>query len=209
MRSIIENNVITQIINDGCTTLFIPEDAHEIDEVLLYGGWPEELETIEVAPQNTHFVFVNRCLIHKDTHTLVMALNDSLIPTDQGIEVIGTGAFGNNTTTQEIIIPDSVWLLEASCFSNSCIKKITLPPTVELVRGNAFGICPQLSELIVLGAETEFEISAFAKLLNDGRPMPKAFLEYLNPNLVIEAPSPSFAEECAKINSIQYKELTV
>lgn len=207
MRVIVEKEIITSIENDGSSLLSIPAEAVDIDETIMYGGGPEGIEQIEVSPLNTHFKVCNGCLVHVDTGTLVIAPNNSTVPADGSIRIIGAGAFGNNTTIQELTLPEGVKRLEVGCFSCSSLKKITLPDSVKLVCGNAFGICANLSEIIVLGKDTEFEVSAFAKLLNNGQPMPSIFSEYINPDLTIKAHPGSAVESCAKINEITFEEI--
>lgn len=209
MKVKVENEIITEIESDDSSLLHIPADAVDIDETVMYGGGPEGIEQITVDSSNTHFKVCNGCLVHVDTGTLVIAPNNSSVPTDGSIKIIGAGAFGNNSTIQELELPDGVELLDVGCFSCSSIQKLTLPKSVLIVRGNAFGICANLSEIIVLGKNTEFEISAFAKKLNNGEPMPKVFWEYINPNLTIKAAPGSAVESCAKANEIAYQEIPI
>ena len=207
MKVIVENEIITAIETDNSSLLYIPANAIDIDETIMYGGGPEGIEQIIVDPESKHFKVSNGCLVHIDTGTLVIAPNNSAVPADGSIRIIGAGAFGNNTTVQELTLPEGVKVLEVGCFSCSSLKKITLPTSVKLVCGNAFGICADLSEVIVLGKDTEFEISAFAKLLNNGQPMPNIFSEYINPRLTIKAYPGSAVESCAQINEITFEEI--
>ncbi|MBP3369429.1 MAG: leucine-rich repeat protein [Clostridia bacterium] len=207
MKAIIENQIITDFLRDESHVAFIPAEAVGIDPSIMIGGILEEISSVLVDEENTHFSFINGCLIHKDTKTLVLGTNRCSIPNDRSIEKVGVCAFCGNTENKEVVIPDGVRVLEIGCFSNSAIQRIVLPESVELVRGNAFGVCPELSEVVVLGKSTCFEPSAFARVLNNGKPMPEAFRQFTNPALVIKSKEGAAVEECAAINKLRIERI--
>ena len=134
-------------------------------------------------------------------------MNGSTIPNDGSVEIIGVCAFGYKIEIAELVIPEGVRVIEVGAFSGSRIRKITLPKSLELVRGNAFGVCDALREVIVLGKSTELELSAFGKMLNDGSPMPHQISKYVHPQLVIKGYTNTSAELCAKVNGICFESL--
>ncbi len=207
MKTVIESGVIIDILNDGDGVLTIPAEAESVSETLLMAYAFDGVETIKVAEGNTDFSYTNGCLIHRDTRTLVLGLNQCTIPSDGSVEVIGACTFGYNATLDSLTIPEGILVIDVGAFSGSSIRKITLPKSLELVRGNAFGICEKLREITVLGENTVFEPAAFGKTLNDGSPMPRQISGYVHPDLVVKGHSGSCAEKCAEMNKIRFEDL--
>lgn len=207
MQTILESGVITDIFNDGSGVLVIPVEATDILNSLLFSYVFDDVETIKIANGNTHFSYTNGCLIHNETKTLIVGLHDCSIPDDGSVEVIGLNALGCNTKIDTLTIPEGILVLDVGCFSGSEIQKITLPKSIELVRGNSFGVCKKLREVVVLGKHTEFEPAAFGKILNDGSPMPRQISECVHPDLIIKGHRGSSAEKCAEMNEIRFETL--
>ncbi len=207
MRAKLENGTITDVLNNGDKALTIPAEVTNISETLLMSYAFDGVEAIRIEEDNPNFVYTNGCLINIKTKTLLVGLNDCIIPDDGSVEVIGPCALGYNTTIDKLTIPEGVRIIEVGAFSGSSLQAILLPRSLELVRGNAFGVCERLHEVTVLGENTKFEPSAFGKMLNDGSPMPRQISSYVCPDLVVKGYRGSPAEDCAEMNGIFFEEL--
>lgn len=130
------------------------------------------IETINVASENTKYYVDNNCLIETATKKLVFGSKNSVIPTDGSVTAIGHSAFRyrgvkmmnipNCITTIgsyafeycseliEIHIPDSVTTISSGAF-RGCKKltNITIPKNVASIENDSFNECSNLSRINV------------------------------------------------------------
>lgn len=112
LTSIIIPNSITWIgisVFSSCsslTSVTIP------DSVTYIGYWAfrgcSVLEKIEVEKGNTKYHSDGNCIIETASKTLVLGCNNSVIPTDGSVTIIGQLAFNGCNSLTSITIPDSV-----------------------------------------------------------------------------------------------------
>ncbi len=92
----------------GCssvTDLFIPKSVKYIGEDALNNFG---LDTIEVEAGNTAYYSENNCLIDSNSKTLIVGTNNSIIPADGSVKVIGDYAFSCCDGLYELFIPDCI-----------------------------------------------------------------------------------------------------
>lgn len=66
------------------------------------------------------------------------------------VEVIRKGAFKNNKTLKEVIVPESVRTLGSEAFLGcKKLQKIELPPDLEVINASCFENCVELEEVII------------------------------------------------------------
>ncbi len=85
----------------------------------------------------------------------------------EGIKRINSAAFLNNPYLEEVILPESLEILEARVFLDCGIRRITIPDTVKRIEGGAFWGCKFLKEVCISGDHTTVETGAFYKCSND------------------------------------------
>ena len=135
------------------TGIIIPSTLTEIHYGNFYGCY--NLESIQVASQNTVFDSRNNCnaIIETATNTLVIGCQNTIIP--EGIVSLGSSAFYSCTKLQEIIIPNTVTNIQSGCFDGCTgLKNIDIPNSVQSIGSYAFCRCSRL-RTITLGAGLE------------------------------------------------------
>ncbi len=134
----------------GCTSLknlALPSKVNEIGIRAFYGC--AALESISVASGNTTFGGSGNCLIETATKTLVLGCNNSVIPADGSVEVIGESSFVNCDLITEITIPDSVKIVCEDVF-NGCLalREVKIGNGVTYIGKYAFSGCKVLNSVI-------------------------------------------------------------
>lgn len=80
-----------------------------------------------------------------------------------GTRVIKFGAFEGNATLQEIVIPDSVTVIEGAAFRNcTALQKVVLPANLKEINESVFEGCTSLSEIVLPDTVTLIKRHAFA-----------------------------------------------
>jgi hypothetical protein len=123
-----------------------------------YHSHYERMETIPfVAEQD--IVIVGNNLIKYDV------LNDRRIVIPNGIERICKLAFGSinkNDNVEEIVLPDSVKVIEDAAFARrNKLKKINIPDGVEVLNKHVFSKCDSLESIEIPASVRKIEIGAF------------------------------------------------
>ncbi len=130
------------------------------------------IETINMASENTKYHVDNNCLIETATKKLVFGSKNSVIPTDGSVTAIGHSAFRYRGVERmnipdcivsigsyafeycseliEIHIPDSVTTISSGAF-RGCQKLtgITIPKNVASIENDSFNECSNLSRINV------------------------------------------------------------
>ena len=113
-----------------------------------FGNCPN-LSSIRVRSGNSVLYSVSNCVIEKASKKLVVGLNNSVIPTDGSVEIIGQMAF-HDRELDEINIPDTVTTIETDAFwgcGTKNLKSITLPDSVTTIDSSAFAQLLWLEEV--------------------------------------------------------------
>ncbi len=145
---------------DTIMSIKIPSSVTKIDSDAFsyYYG----LYEITVAEGNPVYKSVNNCLIEKATKKLIVGSNNSVIPNDGSVEIIGTRAFWNRDGLRRITLPETVKKIEAEAFS-SCneLTSITVPISVSYIGPSAFQGCRKLTSVTVPVSVTDIGAEAF------------------------------------------------
>ncbi|MCH5163420.1 MAG: leucine-rich repeat domain-containing protein [Clostridiales bacterium] len=147
------------------------------------------LESIIVSPDNPVYHSNNNCLIETAAKTLLAGCNNSKIPADGSVTIIGENAFNGRTSLTEIIIPDSVKIIQERAFLNcssltkismNCVTEIgsyaffgcnsltvfTIPQGVTLIDYNTFYLCSNLSKITIPVSVSRFRSIVFTSCIN-------------------------------------------
>lgn len=142
------------------TALSIPAHVAVIGEHAFSAA---ALESITVAEGNPRYHAKNNCLIETASNTLVLGCYNSNIPSDGSVNVIGSYAFHNCKTLEEIALPDSLTEIADSAFSRcEALKSITIPDGVTKIGSSAFAYCTALSRVTVPNSVVQIGDSAFS-----------------------------------------------
>ena len=128
------------------TCIDIPDSVTEIglDAFALCNN----LSYIVVSNNNPRYKSIDNCLIEKETDTILLGCNNSIIP--DGVKKVGGGAFSSCGKLTGIVIPDSVTEIGDSAF-NLCtsLKSIEIPDSVTKIGDGVFQSCWSLEVLRV------------------------------------------------------------
>lgn len=141
--------------------IYIPERVEKISSEFIQLRKPL-LREIVVDPNNRSFYSKDNCLIQRNTNTLVLGCESSIIPDDT--EHIGTYAFWCCLGLKKISIPKSVKTIDniAFCDCNN-LKEISFADDSELtdIGSSAFAYCNNLPEINLPKKTTKIESYAF------------------------------------------------
>ena len=106
------------------------------------------LKSIEFEQGNGEFYYDSGALYSADKKTLILYLSASSATKFTALsttEIILDGAFENNTTLTEIVLPKGLRKIGVKAFAGcSALSKIVIPNTVELIGEEAFSHCYKL-----------------------------------------------------------------
>lgn len=116
------------------------------------------LTELTVSEENETYYSAGNCIIEKQTKTLVMGCAVSEIP--EGVEGIGSHAFGYRGTPKKLVIPSGVKNIYSYAF-NGCdmLESIEISENVTGVRASAFFNCSGLKEIIVSPNNRNYYVS--------------------------------------------------
>ena len=106
------------------------------------------LTSVNVSSDNKKYHSIANCIIETATKTLVVACNNSIIPTDGSVISVGNYAFSGRSELTSITIPNSVTNIGASAFNGSGLTTITIPTSVTSIGNSAFGNCSSLMSVV-------------------------------------------------------------
>ena len=143
---------------DDCQSIksvYIPKNVTQI------GSNPfdhcKSLESITVDPENTEYYSRNNCLISKK-HVVISGCKNSVIPTDESINGIGSSAFSGCTGLTSIVIPEGVTYINTSAFYECTeLSSVVIPKSVTSMWATVFGACSSLSAVYYGGTPEEWE----------------------------------------------------
>lgn len=130
------------------------------------------LDTITVAPANSHFDSRNGCnaIIETGNNKLWVGSNRTVIPNTvtsigndafrgsgltsivipNSVQSIGMGAFENCTALTSVTLGDNITSIENTAFNSTAISTITIPATVTYIGRFTFYGCSNLHEVVML-----------------------------------------------------------
>ncbi len=118
---------------------------------------------IQLEPGNHFYHMAGNCLIETATKTLIAGCNNSIIPADGSVEVIGKCAFTACKGLTGIAIPNSVKSIEDSAFAScSALTGIAIPNSVASIGPRAFMSCWNLTSITIPNGVTSIGTDTFA-----------------------------------------------
>jgi hypothetical protein len=106
------------------------------------------IKSITVEKGNPVYHSSGNCLIKTETKTLVVGCQNSVIPTDGSVEIIGDCAFYGCSFLESISIPEGVESINYSAFSGcSSLKTVVFSGTVKKIGDYAFSKCVALEKV--------------------------------------------------------------
>ena len=138
------------------------------------------LTNIYISSENNTFTSINGILFSKDKKRIIaypLGKTEDIYNIPDGVKVIGTHAFANNTTLKKVVLPDTLEEIGKSAFSGCqnlesidfpsslsllyqgafefChkLKSVTIPENVSSIGNNCFALCYVLEEIYILNPE--------------------------------------------------------
>ena len=140
---------------DFLSSLQIPAGVTSIAEGAFVGCG--ELSTISVDKANTTYHTKGNCLIETSTKTLVLGCQNSRIPQDGSVVVIGKGAFRGCTGLTQLVIPEGVAVIGEDAFDDCLhLSAIAIPKSVRYIGDCALQGCLDLVEVKYPGTLAEW-----------------------------------------------------
>lgn len=132
----------------------------------------QNLEFIEVSPENPVFYAENNCLIRKSDKQLVSGCNTSIIP--KGVKSIGNLAF-QWSRIKTVVLPDSVTYLDPLAF-DGCdnMKSLSVGSGLTFIDDGAFSQCGNLETITVSSVNPVFYAENNCLMQTDGKVLVRA-----------------------------------
>lgn len=128
------------------SSIHLPASLKTIGEQAFYGC--DNLKEVSLSSDNPNFLVENNILYSKDKKRLIIfpigrqEINDFNVP--EGVEIIGTGAFGYASYLNKITLPQSVDSIAPAAFYASALTEIKIPEKVTTIPRFAFQGCINL-----------------------------------------------------------------
>ena len=127
----------------------------------------------------------------------------------KAVTAIGDSAFASVGSIKEVIIPNSVTSIGAFAFKGCSLEKVTIGNAVMHVGASAFSACPNLSEIVVDGANALFMSSDGVLFSRDMRelwcyPMGRTAPSYTIPKTVKDIKTGAFYA-CKHLKAISFE----
>lgn len=156
--------VIDEFAFAGCdafTSIYIPNSVRSIGE----GAFVDckNVEKIEVGADNEIYYSTNNCVIEKKTKTITVGCKNSVIPTDEEVDVIGERAFSACDGLTNMTIPNNITVIGANAFSwCDNLVSVVIPDSVIFIGEDAFFKCINLTSLTIPESVKTIVDGAFA-----------------------------------------------
>ena len=153
------------------TSVELPSTVTSIEGIVFRNC--SSLESIIVAEGNTVYHSVGNCLIETASKTLIAGCNNSVIPADGSVTIIGESAFAWCDSLTSVEIPSGVTSIEYGAFWGCySLTNIKIPASVTNIGKDAFYDCFRLYAIyndsdLILGLNSDYygEFSRHIKLI--------------------------------------------
>lgn len=143
----------------GCESLKeveIPSSVLSIGDRSFSGC--KNITKLEISSGNKVYYSINNCIIERATKRLVVACENSVLPSDGSVVSIGNGAFASCNNLVNLEIPDSVIFIGDSAFLGcSNLKNLTIPNMVTSIGESAFAWCDRLESITFDGTMEQWK----------------------------------------------------
>lgn len=113
---------------------------------------------LEISSGNKVYYSINNCVIERATKRLVVACENSVLPSDGGVVSIGNGAFSSCNNLVNLEIPDSVIFIGDRAFLGcSNLTNLTIPNSVTSIGESAFAWCDRLESITFDGTMEQWK----------------------------------------------------
>ncbi|MBQ7828957.1 MAG: leucine-rich repeat domain-containing protein, partial [Clostridia bacterium] len=140
--------------------IVIPQSVTYIGGTLF--GACDALTSITVEEGNTVYHSNGNCIIETATKTLISGCNNSTIPTDGSVEIIGSSTFHYCDVFENIVIPSVITKIGSYAY-NSCdnLTSVIIEQGVAIIDRKAFANCQSLVSVIIPDSVTSIGEYAF------------------------------------------------
>ncbi len=143
----------------GCSSLkkaTIPANVNYIGAGA-FGGCTS-MTSLTVNAGNAAFHSSGNCIIHNETGILVAGINNSIVPVDGSVFMIGEGAFAGCDGITVFSVPDGVIMIGQGAFEGcTALEEIYIPESLKLIDTGAFSGCTSLKTVYYLGRPMSIE----------------------------------------------------
>lgn len=125
-------------------------------------AFPKTISSISIDSENTTFSAKGNCIIEKRKGSLFWGCDNSTIPTDSGVSIIGEQAFSGCNNLQDIKIPNNIIIIGNRAFAEcDSLANIEIPNNVTSIGAEAFFWCEGLNSVTIGDSVTNIGKKAF------------------------------------------------
>ena len=150
---------------DSLTSITIPDSVTNIGRGVLSSC--DSLTSISISEGNSVYHSAGNCIIESETKSLIQGCNNSVIPTDGSITIIGGSAFDGHSSLTSIDIPDSVTSIGEGAFSwCTSLTSVDIPDSVTSIEASTFNNCSSLTSIDIPDGATSIGYGAFQNCIS-------------------------------------------
>ncbi len=124
-------------------------------------------EYVSVHAQNPVYYMHSKCIINKETNTIVTSAADCQFPNNLNITVVGDYAFEGSCAIWSVAIPDYVTRIGTRAFFGCLnLKEVVVESGVEMIGKQAFAECSALESVEIKPGVQMIEAQAFSHCRN-------------------------------------------
>lgn len=140
------------VVAPSAIRLTIPESVVEIHKEAFIGM--HHLESITVDPENKRYRSVDNCLIDTGYKDVILVAKNGIIPCDNTVTHIKSGAFCSMNEPVNVVIPANIGYIETEAFANcNDIESITVDPENRYYYSENNCLISKASREVVLGCK--------------------------------------------------------
>lgn len=138
--------------------LYIGKSLLTVDKDMFFGGEAvagedyfhryvktSDMESITIDPENNNLKSSGSMIFTHDGKALLAMLGDDPVCTiPDGVEIIADNAFARQGLLEEVVFPESVWLIGNGSFEQTGLETVSLPHSLKIIGANAFHNCVDL-----------------------------------------------------------------
>ena len=139
----------------GISDLYIPKNVTYIGELNF-----QDVEKFTIDPENPKYSSKGNCFIDKETKTLLKMYENSVLPDDGSIEIIGKIAIDEYLPIKELILPEGVrYICEGSLAAMEMLEYLHLPSTFAEYEQNSFSHFLALKKITIADGNPKYYVN--------------------------------------------------